>query len=79
MDLEMRAKKYELEIKVEEAKLEYYNRKIAVLRNTHNGESWCAVLLWLAYFNADVHSQVYITTFEDCQSVKHFFSYPQVM
>jgi len=39
MDLEMRAKKYELEIKVEEAKLEYYNRKIAVLRNTRNGES----------------------------------------
>jgi hypothetical protein len=39
MDLEMRAKKYELEIKVEEAKLEYYNRKIALLRNTHNGES----------------------------------------
>jgi hypothetical protein len=32
-----------LEIKVEEAKLEYYNRKIALLRNTHNGESWCAV------------------------------------
>lgn len=39
MDLEMRAKKYELEIKVEEAKLEYYNRKIAMLRNARNGES----------------------------------------
>jgi hypothetical protein len=39
MDLEMRAKKYELELKVEEAKLEYYKRKIAVLSSTENGES----------------------------------------
>ena len=39
MDLEMRAKKYELELKVEEAKLEYYRRKIAMLENTSNGES----------------------------------------
>ncbi|KAJ9591426.1 hypothetical protein L9F63_002032 [Diploptera punctata] len=39
MDLEMRAKKYELELKVEEAKLEYYRRKIAMLDNTSNGES----------------------------------------
>jgi hypothetical protein len=39
MDLEMRAKKYELELKVEEAKLEYYKRKIAMLGNTQNGES----------------------------------------
>lgn len=40
MDLEMRAKKYELELKVQEAKLEYYKRKIAMLSNTHNVESW---------------------------------------
>jgi hypothetical protein len=39
MDLKMRAKKYELELKVEEAKLEYYKRKIAMLSNTQNGES----------------------------------------
>jgi hypothetical protein len=39
MDLEMRAKKYDLELKVEEAKLEYYKRKIAMLGNTQNGES----------------------------------------
>jgi hypothetical protein len=38
MDLEMRAKKYDLELKVEEAKLEYYKRKIAMLRSTQNGE-----------------------------------------
>jgi hypothetical protein len=29
-----------LELKVQEAKLEYYKRKIAMLSNTHNVESW---------------------------------------
>ncbi|CAG2064779.1 unnamed protein product [Timema podura] len=31
LDLEMRSKKYELELKVEQAKLEYYRKKIALL------------------------------------------------
>ncbi|XP_067014116.1 myb/SANT-like DNA-binding domain-containing protein 3 [Anabrus simplex] len=38
MDIEMKAKKYELEMKVEQAKLEYYRKKTALLDNRANGQ-----------------------------------------